>query len=339
MNLSEIKIVIIEDSERDLCAINQALCKLKKNNSDCIKKDNITNILINSSDDLNLAVSKIISANPDILFIDLHLVESINDGTDLIDNLMNLESSLKYIPKYIISGADKVFENDDYRDLFQYAYPIIKPDSKNLEGSSSQQCDELTEDYYNIFEAKHKLNKTLPLLASMYRIILDKFEITTLLKAIRYKVDEEQIKSEDILKYLQLQEKIIDKIDITTKDIKEKVILVEIITKSIAKALPKITDKTKAKKLIDEWGNNIEFQNAMGSYFPELPTGLYNAIKEGFSNIVDNSTEDISKLLYDAGKTYINTNAGIEKDDDKMIALMKYSAYFTEKVSDIVLKK
>ena len=339
MNLNEIRISIIEDSQRDLCAIKKGLTKLRKNSSDKIDNENISELLIDEKDSLVNAITNLKDFNPDIIFIDLHLIDSINDGKDLIENLMSEESPLKYIPKYIISGADKVFDNGNYGELFQYAYPIKKPDMKNLEGSEEEQCSHLSEEYYALFEGKHKLNKTLPLLASMYRRVVEKFNIDQLLKGVEFKLDEAQIKQEDTMKYLQIQEKVLKKIDITTINIEEKTKLIEIMSKSIAKALPKLATKANAEKLILEWENDDDFKKAMGEYFPEEVKGLYEKIRNIAENFSETASEDIGELLYNAGKEFLEKEVKIENDDSKLVMLTKYSAYFTEKVSNFMLRQ
>jgi len=341
--MNEIKILVIEDEVEHFEGIQKGLLEMTKDDFVQLEKDNIIYFEVSTENPIKYSnlMSTIKEEKINCLFIDLYYGDHDGklEGIELIKTLTEKESKVfKYIPKYIITSAGEAKENPEYSNIFQYAHYMAKPPSKIVSNLGEVNEFPLSKKYKSLFESE-QLHITLPILVGMYEAIVEKFKLYGLLENIKHTVYEAQINNEDILKYLQLQSQIIDKIDLTTDNILERTKLIEIITKSIAKALPKIADKSKAQKLIDEWEDNIEFTNAMGSDFPELPAGLYNAIKEGFSHIANNSTEDISKLLYDAGKTYINEKAGIDKDDDKMIALMKYSAYFTEKVSDIILKK
>lgn len=337
MILNEMKILVIEDQAIDLCAIKNGLLHLRRRKGiEHIEKDNIITLLIDSENDLENIVSKIKTIDPDILFVDLYLVKDIQDGINILDVLVDSSSELKYLPKYIISGADKVFNNSDLNNIFQFAYPIKKPDLKKLDGLFEEQCDKLAKTYHELFEATHQLNETLPIMAGMYKAIREKFDINRMLTNIEYKIDAGEITNEQIIGTLQIQSNILEKIKITTTDIKERTKLIEIITTATAKALPKIADKEKAKKLIDEWEKNDSLKNALGTDFPEIPKGLYDQMKKLVDGFNENAAKDIGELLYEAGKEYINEKADINDEDTKIVILMKYSAFFTEKVTQLV---
>ena len=332
MNLQELKILLVEDKTLDLCAIKQGLLKLECDGSDRIQDSNIISLKIKSDSDLQGLVSEIKEINPDILFIDLHLVSDIKDGIGIIRQLIDNSSELKYLPKYIISEAHKVYGNHNLQDIFQYAHPIIKPEVKTLRGSESEQCKTLATEYYNLFEATHQLSVTLPVVASMYKAIQKKFEISESLDNILYKVDNLEIKNDQTIGILHSQVRILNKIIINTEEIKQKTELIEIITTATAKALPKIADKGKAERLLREWETNDELVKIFGDDFPQLPQGLINTLKEIVDNISDETKkkpiEDIAQMLYDGAKEYIvnviNEKAKVNSEDTKLLILTKY---------------
>lgn len=332
MNLQQLKIIIVEDYTLELCAIRQGLLKLGRNGSDRIQDGNITSLKINSHDDLENLIIKIKEISPDILFLDLHLVEDINDGVGIINQLLEDSSELKYLPKYIISGVNKVLNNHSLNDTFQYAYHMTKPEVKTLRGGQQEQCDQLAIEYNKLFDATHKLTDTLPVVASMYRAIKKKFELSESFENILYKIDNLEIKNDQTISILKSQSKILDKITINTADIKQKTELIEIITMATAKALPKITDKDKARKLLNDWRDNKELEKVFEDDFPTLPKGLITTLEQVIENISDETInlpiKDISQMIYDEAKKFIlselDKRAEVSKEDTQLMVLTKY---------------
>ena len=337
MILQDLKIAIVENEERDMCAIASALQQLNKFGSDKINKDNIFKIYIGSDEDLFKVIEKLKIFKPDILFVDLHLITSVEDGRGLIKNIINSNQDvLQYIPKYIISGEANI---QQFTDTFQFAYLVTKPSVDNITGLDDEQCKKLAAEYYLLFDTQHKMTKTLPLLGDMYRTIIEKFDTDSMLTKIEHKIDVGEITNEQIIGTLQTQSNLLGKIQITTSDIKERTQLIEIITKATAKALPKITDNVKAKKLIEDWGKDNNLKNALGNEFPDLPKGLYEKMKIIVDTFKDEAKDDLVETIYNTGKEYIinylDTEANVTDDDTKMIILTKYAALLTERIVSI----
>jgi len=141
---------------------------------------------------------------------------------------------------------------------------------------------------------KEKINITLPVFAELYENLSNAINISSRLDNIDYKLTSTQI-----------------------------------IVQQIAKTLPKITDKSKANKIIAEWEQDEVFKKEMDSYFPDKRDGLFNKLKDFKDNVQENAAE----ALYEQAIVYFEDEAEINADDDtKMVKFLKYSAYVVEKI-------
>lgn len=145
---------------------------------------------------------------------------------------------------------------------------------------------------------KEKMNDTLPVFAELYENLSDAINISSRLDNIDYKLTSTQI-----------------------------------IVQQIAKTLPKITDKSRANKIITEWEQDEDFKKEMDSYFPDKRDGLFNKLKD-FKDVVK---ENAAEALYEQAIVYFEDEAGINGDDDtKMVKFLKYSTYIIEKIGQAV---
>lgn len=339
-NLSEINILIIEDDMDVIHAIKQALLEMSNSIGSKFNDSNIHFVHIEKKKDasyheansiLAQVLETIRTKSIDTLFIDLNYGGDTSQGLNLIRLLVN-DNLYAMIPKYIITQErnfltlekDGVFYN---ADIEHYCTVFKKPDNQHK-----------YKGYIKIFEKK-ALVETLPILVDLYRKDLNSLGSKEFVEKVMHSIDESQLNEEKIIHILSAQSKILGEINFSIKNIDERTKLIEIITKVTVAALPKITDKAKAKKLVEEWQGDGKLLKVMGDDFPELPKGLYQKLKGVAEGFADSSTEDIGKFLYEAGKEYINNEAGIEEGDAKLDMLMKYTAYFTEKTYSIVGKE
>jgi len=331
INLTEIKVLIIEDEEEDAKNIKTALLQYKTNNDSKIHEENISIYYPKEKDIHELLEDTkkiIIDKQINVLFLDLNLGISTQEGIKLIRLYMN-DPMIAYIPKYVITketGFLEVETNGIFinADIQHYTAILNKP-TPNSE-----------QEFYDTF-TQEQLFESLPIVIESYLNLLQKIDIQYTLNQLNYKIDEAQINDEESIRILETNKKILEKIDKVVLDIKEKTELIEIITNATAKALPKIATKAKAKKLIEAWEKDKQLKYIMGKNFPQLENGLFNKLKELYEGFEEGAGKDIGELLYEAGKGYINTEAGIECEDTKLVILMKYSAYFTEKATEIFL--
>lgn len=340
MNLSDIKILIIENDTDDAKYIKNALVshtdkigsKFNKNNilQHIVKPININGVDKEKEPSVIYNETKnIINQNDiDVLFIDLNLGKSTQQGIQLIRQYMN-DPILASIPKYVITTETNFLEEKDTTGVYintdiQHFTTILNKPTPN------------EEKYYISRFNDEQLFESLPVIASVYQKQKTEYNIEYIIKEFETKtifmLSEDQNSTNLIISNVTKVLNVIESIDEKVENINQKTIAIEIMTKSIAKALPKIADKKKAKQIIDEWENNDDFKNIMGRDFPEMSKGLYSALKEGWNNILDNATEDISQVLYDAGKEYIDKQAGVDDNDDKIVLVMKYSSFFAEKI-------
>lgn len=119
-------------------------------------------------------------------------------------------------------------------------------------------------------------------------------------------------------------------------DTNNKVTELGLLSKMIAKTLPKLTDKNKANKIIKEWKEDTEFQEIMAECFPEKHNGLFTKLEKLIDKFKDDAVENLSEALYEQAIVYFETEADIDEDDTKMIQYLKYSTYIVEKIGQAV---
>ncbi len=341
-NLSNIKILIIEDENEVIKAITQALCKLENNIGGRFTESNIhtqqiDGIELRSPQDIyNTVSSTIEKENIDVLFIDLNFGETTKEGLNFIRLLLN-HPIFASIPKYIITGEDRFLEEKDEdgnfinTDIEHFCTIYHKP-------SGQYKPDE----YQELFNRK-QLVSSLPILVSLYRREINNLNFGQFLTKIEHFSAKNEIAVEEITSYILSQIELVKNIDKKANSILDKVTQIDIVTKAIAQSLPKIASKKQAKEIVQLWEKNTDFQKIMGDQFPKLPKGLFNAMKDMVEQMGDNITEDISKHIYEAGKKYVidylDDQARVQEHDDTLTITLKYSAFFVESVSNFLLKK
>lgn len=140
-------------------------------------------------------------------------------------------------------------------------------------------------------------------------------------------IEEEISKYFTLTSSMKIEENIQDILDIT-KDTNGKLTEISVIVKIIAKTLPKLTDKSKANKIIEEWEQDENFKREMDSYFPAKSDGLFSKLKDFKDTVKENAAE----ALYEQAIDYFENEADIEDEDTKMVKYLKYSAYIIEKI-------
>jgi len=339
-SFSDVKVLIVDDDSQNIKTIRNALCDLTFNADNIFpnKNDNDTfseKISELATDKNSIRIfsdmKEIIKKDlTDIIFLDLQLTTAnggekagYTTGEAIIELFAHSEEPLlSSLPIVIISK----YEKRDIKD----GMPKIKPFFHLKKPKTSFDKDSFIDSI-----EENNIKDYLPIFIKNYRKIRDSQEYKDDVAFINRKLDS--LNYHDKLENIKST---VENIKSATMDISERVQAIEIVTKSIAMALPKITDKSKAKELIEEWEKNDTFKEILGEKFPEKSKPLFDKFKSAVENITDKGIEDITAIVYEAGKEYLDEQAEIDKDEDtKIVKLLKYSSYFTEKVTDFVLRK
>lgn len=144
-------------------------------------------------------------------------------------------------------------------------------------------------------------------------------------------IEEEISKYFTLTSSIKIEENIQEILDIT-KDTNSKLTEISVIVRMIAKTLPKLTDKTKANKIIEEWEKDEDFKKEMDGYFPIARDGLFDKLKD----FKDLAQENAAEALYEQAVIYFEKEAAINDEDTKMVKFLKYSAYIVEKICQAV---
>lgn len=120
------------------------------------------------------------------------------------------------------------------------------------------------------------------------------------------------------------------------KDIKENT---KIISQMIAKSLPLLTDKNKAKKIIERWEQDPEFKYIMKDCKIEKPENLFNKLNTLKEKLTNNAKENLAEMLYEEVTQFFESEAEIDEKDDRLIKFLKYSTYAVEKIGEVLHKK
>lgn len=128
--------------------------------------------------------------------------------------------------------------------------------------------------------------------------------------------------------YLLLKE-----IDGDVKDIKKNT---KLISEMIAKSLPLLTDKKKAKKIIDYWEKDPKFKDIIKDCNIKKPENLFGNLKALKEKFTDNTKENFAEMLYEEVTQFFESEADIDEKDDRLTKFLKYSAYAVEKIGEAV---
>lgn len=126
---------------------------------------------------------------------------------------------------------------------------------------------------------------------------------------------------------------LLKEIDGDVKNIKENT---KLISKMIAKSLPLLTDRNKAKKIIDSWEEDPDFGNIMKDCNIKEPENLFKKLKTLKEKFTDKTKENLSEMIYEEATQFFESEADIDEKDDRLTKFLKYSAYIVEKISQAV---
>jgi response regulator RpfG family c-di-GMP phosphodiesterase len=157
--------------------------------------------------------------------------------------------------------------------------------------------------YYNKLLI-NKVNITLPVFAELFDNLNNSLDIISRLDKIDYKLDE-----------------------------------IKIITMQIVKSLPLLTDKSKAKQIIDNMNNDKEFNKIMKECNIEKPANLFDKLTNLKEKFTENAKENFAEMIYEEVTQFFESEAEIDEDDTKMVQFLKYSTYIVEKVGEAVHRK
>ena len=262
----------------------------------------------------------------DLLFLDLNLTDNESYGETTGEELIKLflesdEQFLSNLPIVIVSRHPKEELQKGYPRLSTLLY-IEKPTSGFNKESFVQQVK------------LEKLNDYWEQIVENYRKSRD---CGTYIEDVKY------IKTK--LEFLNYDDKLssiletVENINGTTLATKEMVLMTKILTQTIAKSLPKLTNKSQGKQLIQEWEDDENFIQSMEKYFPKRAQTLFQKINNKLNELEGNIQDDVSEIIYEQAISFLEKEADIENEDDKMTKYMKYGSLIVEKISDFVLKK
>ena len=262
----------------------------------------------------------------DLLFLDLNLTDNENYGKTTGEELIKLflesdEQFLSSLPIVIVSRHPKEELQKGYPRLSTLLY-IEKPTSGfNANNFISQVKLEKLNDYWEQIVENYRKSR----------------DCGTYLEDVKY------IKAK--LEYLNYDDKLssiletVENINGTTLATQESVLMTKILTQTIAKTLPKIANKSQAKKIIEEWEDDKEFIEAMEQYVPQKTQILFQKIHNKIDELEENIQNDFSEMIYEQAISFLEKEASIAEDDDKMTKYMKYGTLVVEKIGDFVLRK
>ncbi len=129
---------------------------------------------------------------------------------------------------------------------------------------------------------------------------------------------------------------LLKKIDTDVTDIKKNT---KLLSHMIAKSLPQLTDKNKAKEIIDCWEQDPEFKNIIKDCKIKKPENLFNKLKTLKENLTDRAKENFAEMLYEEVTQFFESEAEIDEKDDRLTKFLKYSTYAVEKIGEVIHKK
>jgi len=262
--LEYIKILIVEDCEKDAEHIKQGLLKIGSD-LDKIKKENVFLCLVEnkSLSDIHEEIKKeIVSKDIDTLFMDLHLINAVSDGIEIINNLMEDKNIFQFIPKYIITSDGDAEKNRSYSKTFHYAHFIEKP---NITVKKPEDLDEAYQEKFFDMQVEDTLKTFVP----MYQEIKKSIQIKTVLKNL---------------------EIILGDIKEDTTNIKDKVSLIENMNQTILKFFPLTVTEKQSKKL------QMAIQTDMSRYMDEELEEFFSK-EDDKSNFLKVVSQEFDKLL------------------------------------------
>lgn len=128
---------------------------------------------------------------------------------------------------------------------------------------------------------------------------------------------------------------LLKEIDGDVKDIKKNT---KLISQMIAKSLPLLTDKIKAKKIIDSWEQDSDLSSIMKDCNIRKPENLFEKLQSLKVKFTDNAKENLSEMIYEEAIQFFESEADIDEKDDRLTKFLKYSAYIVEKIGQTVKK-
>ena len=303
MLLSAIKILILEDSQDDINLIKEGLFCLQRDGMDKFDKKLIFEYQVKNNDadvaDIYRSFKQqIVDENIDVLFIDLNLLNSYEDGLNIIKNLVNDDNpEIKNIPKYILSSQN-IKGTEIYKNVEQFTNLFIQ---KPTSDRSYEEC---------FIDAN--IIETLPILVDMYREIKKSFRLDVSLNNINT---------------------ILQDIKTDTASIKERTLLIENMNQTMIKLMPLTIPEEKQKKelkkfITDDMSKYLVIDT--DGFFSEdkMKNSFVEEVSKQFDEIVQAGfRKETWNLLKDAIKSVAQTQ-GIEEDNAGLCAVkLIYRAY------------
>lgn len=298
MLLSNIKILILEDSSTDIRLIKEGLFTLENEEEDKFDKDLVYEYLVETKDNLYKNIKqKILKDEIDVLFIDLNLFKNYEDGLKIIKKLIKDEPKIKNIPKYILSSQN-VKDTELYKEVEQFTNLFIqKPGSERT--------------YEDCFIDAH-IVQTLPIIVDMYREIKKSFDIEIILATIKYKLD---------------------RIKINTDTIKERTYLIENMNQTMIKLMPQTIDNEKQKEKLKNFIKN-DMSNYLkideDNFFPEKEdrNKFVDEVSKQFDEMVEGGFKKETWGLLKKGIKDIAKTQDIDDENAGLCAVkLLYRAY------------
>lgn len=321
MNLSDIKIYIIEDDKDVADNIKKALSNIKDNNGSAFNINNIETEIItdkSATADMIFQKTKEKAKNYDVLFIDLHLGTSIEQGLNLIRQYMH-DPIICNIPKYIISSDRYTTTLSNYQDIKHYTTVIIKPQETDIESFIARLSN-------------HKIEIALPLVVEIYRKIKESRTINDIALMVNELEITTSLNHTETMSALDVIYKLLENVDVRVMDLQAKTSFINQATLTILKLLPDAIpqDKaSKAKKFIEE--NMAEWIGDIGDeFFPNNKQSIIKSVIDKFKEVsMDTFKDDWKEIIEEIIKAVAKEN-NIDIEDSNLTwvtAQLGYKVY------------
>lgn len=287
MNLSEIRIYIIEDRPIVAKTIKRALCSLEDETSGSkFDKKNITIKIIRKNlkeaheifNDTKVAVLEY-----DVLFIDLHLGSTVEQGLKLIRQYMH-DPLICLIPKYIVTSEINSELVDNYKDVFHYTTILEKPKTANCES------------FKQLFEDE-SLVTALPKIVDIYRKINQNRSIDDIATMLNDLQRRSFFNHKETMTALNVINTLVKNIDFNVMDIQAKTVLIEQATLTMIRLLPEALPResqAKAKKFITD-NISMWIDSESDDFFPKTKQSFIKSFVDAINDVKADALKDSLK--------------------------------------------
>ena len=155
---------------------------------------------------------------------------------------------------------------------------------------------------------------------------------------LQHTLEEEISKFYSLTKDKEIEKNVEEILNIT-KENSDILKQINVIVKMIAKSLPMLTDKTKAKQIIDNMNTDEEFKKFMQECSIVKPENLFTKLSYLKDKFTDSSKDNLAEMIYEEATQFFESEAKVDENDDRLTKFLKYSTYTVEKIGEVVYKR